>query len=383
MLLWCIGFGTFCVVSALAPARSMAAESIPTVRVLLNQRATQRFTFGVETPAVIRSLEDASVFLKLKKSSSIEAKVTSTGFVFDGKVITADTVEVVAENDVVLTPRTHFRGRLRFHRTSDNRLQVVNVVALDDYVASVVDGEMPIEFGTAARMAQAVTARTYVLYHMQHANPVAIFDVHATVQSQKYLGLRYHSGSRWLSGETKNARQVVESTAGLVLLRDGQLLCSYFSACCGGTTTDGAGYFTGCQISAVDCGHCEDCPLHRWERSKAFADTDTFKGRRLSELQALNAKPPGGYELRFQDEQPALTVSRMDLQRTLFRDWPSDRFELQLQGGKMHAQGRGHGHGVGLCQWGARGMSHAGRTCLEILRHYYPETSVVRLKYDD
>src|SRR5262249_23015673 len=38
--------------------------------------------------------------------------------------------------------------------------------------------------------------------------------------------------------------------------------------------------------------------------------------------------------------------------------------------------GRGWGHGVGLCQNGAFGMGVAGRSYRDILRHYYPGTSV-------
>ena len=46
--------------------------------------------------------------------------------------------------------------------------------------------------------------------------------------------------------------------------------------------------------------------------------------------------------------------------------------------GVFSLQGRGYGHGVGLCQWGARGMARAGHTWQEILQHYYPGALVCR-----
>ena len=68
---------------------------------------------------------------------------------------------------------------------------VVNVVPLEDYVASVVDGEMPATFPEAARQAQAIVARTYVLYQIQTARVSPLFDVYATTRSQNYLGYQY------------------------------------------------------------------------------------------------------------------------------------------------------------------------------------------------
>jgi stage II sporulation protein D len=42
--------------------------------------------------------------------------------------------------------------------------------------------------------------------------------------------------------------------------------------------------------------------------------------------------------------------------------------------------GRGFGHGVGLCQYGACGMAGAGRGYREILAHYYPGAMLIRLR---
>ena len=54
-----------------------------------------------------------------------------------------------------------------------------------------------------------------------------------------------------------------------------------------------------------------------------------------------------------------------------------DKFEFTNAG--LVVEGRGSGHGVGLCQWGARGWAEAGATWQEILQRYYPGAAAVRL----
>jgi len=59
----------------------------------------------------------------------------------------------------------------------------------------------------------------------------------------------------------------------------------------------------------------------------------------------------------------------------------STAFEVyKLAGGKFRFQGKGHGHGVGLCQWGAKSLAQSGQNYFQILKHYYPQAKLVKLK---
>jgi stage II sporulation protein D len=55
-------------------------------------------------------------------------------------------------------------------------------------------------------------------------------------------------------------------------------------------------------------------------------------------------------------------------------------FQVEQRGGVYRFQGRGWGHGVGLCQWGARGQALEGRSCIEILEYYYPGSTLVAVQ---
>ncbi len=60
---------------------------------------------------------------------------------------------------------------------------------------------------------------------------------------------------------------------------------------------------------------------------------------------------------------------------------PSTFFDVRAVAGGYEFSGRGFGHGVGMCQWGSRGMAEARFSAPEILRHYYTGAQLTRL-YD-
>ena len=57
----------------------------------------------------------------------------------------------------------------------------------------------------------------------------------------------------------------------------------------------------------------------------------------------------------------------------------STLFDIDQSGSKITINGKGFGHGVGLCQWGAIGLSREGKSYKEILDHYYPGTEIGNL----
>jgi stage II sporulation protein D len=61
----------------------------------------------------------------------------------------------------------------------------------------------------------------------------------------------------------------------------------------------------------------------------------------------------------------------------------SDAYDLGVRNGMLVFDGRGHGHGVGLCQEGAAEMAAEGKTEREILAFYFPGTAVRILANDD
>jgi stage II sporulation protein D len=129
-----------------------------------------------------------------------------------------------------LTLGRAYRGKIVVDAPS-KKLRAINVLPLEQYLYGVVPAEMPSAWLPAALEAQAVAARSYALANRQAAAP---FDVYSDGRSQAYLGV---------SAETPAARLAVDDTAGQVLLYDGSVADTLFSASTGGWTQSAADAF--------------------------------------------------------------------------------------------------------------------------------------------
>lgn len=119
--------------------------------------------------------------------------------------------------------RRRYRGLVRVLPDGD-RLQAVNLLGLEHYLASVVGSEMPASWPAEALRAQAVAARTYALAQLK---PEAPFDLRSTVASQVYRGTE---------AETDSTRSAVAATRSLVLSHGGSLIEAVFHSSSGGST---------------------------------------------------------------------------------------------------------------------------------------------------
>jgi stage II sporulation protein D len=55
-------------------------------------------------------------------------------------------------------------------------------------------------------------------------------------------------------------------------------------------------------------------------------------------------------------------------------------FEVKKEKGKFSFSGTGYGHGVGMSQWGVNSMAKKGYDYSQILKFYYPEAVISKLK---
>ena len=58
---------------------------------------------------------------------------------------------------------------------------------------------------------------------------------------------------------------------------------------------------------------------------------------------------------------------------------PSTFFQIKDKGKKIIFYGKGYGHGVGMCQWGARIMAEKGYNYTEIIKHYFPLLKIEKI----
>lgn len=215
---------------------------------------------------------------------------------------------------------------------------------LETAVASVVQAESTPDTPFEALQAQAVATRSYFIASRGRHHD---FDFCDTTHCQ-FLREPPPSGS--------NASRAALATAGLVLAYRDHAVAAMFTRSCGGRTRtpqevsmpgDGYPYFP-----AV-CDYCIRHPSH-WVR-------------RLSQADVVDVDLRQGGE-----------ASRLYIDRRLGWDAvPSNNFTVHRDAKGVVLEGTGEGHGIGLCQAGAKSMAQSGSTFREILEHYYPNTTVV------
>lgn len=271
-----------------------------------------------------------------------------------------------------------YKGSLHVH-AGDGKLRIINYIDLESYVGSVVGSEMNFT-NLEALKAQAVISRTYALWN-SYLNSRAgdqEYDLTDHVMDQVYAG--HHI-------EHPRFEQAAEATAGQVLTWSGGLILAAFHSTCGGHTSNNEDVWIGNALPylryASDGQSCSASPHYAWEFDlpKASLHTlfgidsitglETDNGGRVSEVIAQN----GSRERRIGANAFRLRVNQRYGTFTL----RSAHFEMLAENGSYRFTGRGMGHGVGLCQWGALGLAEAGWSYEDILRFYYKGVEITRL----
>ena len=265
-----------------------------------------------------------------------------------------------------------FRGT--FQRLDDGA--IVNLVGIEEYLYSVVPHEMPPAWPPAALAAQAICSRTYVL---ARSNATREYDLVPSQADQVYGGL---------ADETPSGRSAVDSTAGQVLKFGESFARVAYSSCCGGHTESSSDAWGGAPLPYLDgvvCRYCAQSPNYRWTTAvDAGAVAQNF-GSQLAPFGSLQ-----GISIADRDPSGRARAFELDAQRgsaivkgPQFRAAMGPRVvrsllieEIRLTPPAVVLQGGGLGHGVGMCQWGARGLALAGGTARDVLALYFPGTEL-------
>jgi len=273
-----------------------------------------------------------------------------------------------------------YRGELKVVKEQGGRLSIINLVNLEDYLAGVLGSEMPLNWPDAALRAQAIASRSYAVYQMKERKGHA-YDLKSTVQDQAYLGMKR---------ETSKSRRIVQETRGIVILYKWRFFPVYFHSTCGGHTEDAGNVFQmrtiGC-LQGRPCGYCSASKYYTWRFDIGEAELRKKLSSRIRRLGTIVAVEP----LERTKSGRATKVKVVHTRGTSVMDAYEFRravgvgllrgtnFTVKKSGSKFHFSGRGWGHGVGMCQFGAKGLAETGKDCLDILSFYYRDIEFVRI----
>ncbi len=310
--------------------------------------------------------------------ASLTFHATASRLQLDGKSATTE-VEITGAYQIIPTEGPPLKADFPVEvRAAEGRLLVVATMPMEEYIAGVLAGEAGNFKSDEALKAIAVAARTFAL-HFGSRHAQEGFDFCDTTHCQDLRA----------GGITDRLRTIANSTAGEILWYEGKPAATYYHANCGGTTEDGR-YLMGNDetpapyLQQHSDQYCIRNGGSQWrtevstrDLQRALAADGVAVPGKLRSVSVLHRTPSGRVEFLRLTGSGAITVPAPAFRFAIGRHigWErlkSNWYDVTNAGDHIVFNGRGSGHGVGLCQVGAEVMGEEGHSYREILGFYYP-----------
>jgi stage II sporulation protein D len=266
----------------------------------------------------------------------------------------------------------------------EQRLLLINHVDLEEYVHAVLRTESWPGWPVEVNKVFAIVSRSYVMAMIHHAqtNPqisLVPYHVKNTNEHQTYKGMH----------EVRTIRTAIKQTRGVFLMYNNKPALTMFDSCCGGIIPahiedfefEKAPYLA----REYACTHCKRCWIYTWKASIPLNEFQEQIAHFLDTPSQINEVAITRYdraglvqELTLRTALSEKTVTGKQFYNA-FKAIKSFCFSIEKDGDTIMIHGKGFGHHLGLCQWGAREMVRDGWHYRRILSFYYPETQLARL----
>ncbi len=370
--------GALCAGAVPARAEPDIPENILRVAIVenaesVNINAAGGFTLYDLNSGAKKTLSGRSIYLIKPKPKGISIGQDSLGLL----------VRVMAgEGEYVRVNGRRYRGTVLMRNSGRNSLTVINELGIDEYLFGILPKEVSPDWPMEALKAQAVVSRSFALKNLgRHVSEG--FNLCSKVHCQVYGGME---------GEHEKTNEAVENTYNEVVLYKEDLANTLFFSNCGGKTEfPGNAWESSASppyLKPVRCKYCKSYRHHSWEQSVSPERiADALRKFGIGEpirSVAIAAKGSSGRaaSLKIRSASGSATVRasqfRMSLGPDVIRSTLITR--IRKANGLFYFYGRGWGHGVGLCQEGARGMAERKKSYRKIVQFYYPGTKIERIE---
>lgn len=322
-----------------------------------------------------------------------------------------------------------YRGSITLQSLEGSDLTVINELPLQQYLYSVIPSEMPSTWPLEALKAQAVAARNYTLLTMGRHSDYG-FDLCASEHCQAYNGV---------NAENDRSNEAVDATSGKLLVYDGNLASAFYHSSSGGYTENIENIWSGslAYIKGVEDKFSLGSPHDNWileldrvaireKLKEADIDIGDILDVRPLEIskfgRVTKVEVKGTKESRiFEREKLRYILGTRSLKSIWYKlktdadicvrssiagaglmtkasgmtvlsaagkvkaSSPSNKIYVKsMSNTKSYSivpnlytfEGKGFGHGLGMSQYGAKGMADAGYNYIKILEYYYQGAKV-------
>lgn len=279
----------------------------------------------------------------------------------------------LSSSGVVRVNGKSYRGVVELTAQS-GRILVVNELPLEQYLVGVINSEISSTWPMESIKTQAVIARTFAVAKKKERLK-AYYHLESTVMDQAYDGS---------DQEDSRASRGVLETEGEVLTYNGSVIQAFYHANSGGRTEASQNVWglSLPYLQGVECQYGLTSTTSSWEQSLPLSRIESvLKVKDITDIKAGPRNTRGRVKtVQLVTERGIVTMPatkfRMSVGSTVIK---STNFSVRVEGGTAFFNGSGYGHGVGLCQYGAKQRALDGFSYAEILAYYYPGTKLSKL----
>jgi len=331
--------------------------------------------------------------VELDHKNNILVEINKSGILLNNTQINTNFIRLVSKKDncFIYINGKRYRDSILIKKNKNNKITVINELGLEGYLYGILPREVDDGWKIEALKAQAVISRTYAVNNLTKHEKDG-FNFCNTVHCQVYSGVE---------SEKPETNKAVNLTKGEILTYNGKTVNSLYHACCGGHTENPKYIWNSYNdppeyLNGVVCKYCKNSPHYSWTKT---IDENLI----LEKLHKYGYKQIKKIKKIFvSDKTPSNRYRYIKIKYISSNDdnniltFPADRFRLIIdpwlikstkiksiikQDTKFQFSGYGWGHGVGLCQWGAKVMADEGYNYKQILKYYYPNTDIQKYEY--
>lgn len=348
------------------------------IRILIN-KTPNKITLSTHGKIYIQEINTSNKFLLVSDANYHVSIVESKNILIAKQKLTSPVKIIIPDGpNYVKIKDKKYKGEIKV--VANQELYIIEEIPLERYLYGVLAPEMGPDWPIEALKAQAVASRTYAA---KQINPSKDYDISDNVYHQVYTGF-----------ERVNSAiiEAVNSTRGEILTYNKKIITAFFHACCGGHTTTPSSVWDEDLIrplKGVSDPYCKLSNHYNWDIFISDKDLLSFIQKLGSTALKINnirtySKDKSGRAVRllFSTDKGNFRAEVKEMRKFFgtyeFKSTFITRIEKKENGYKFY--GKGWGHGVGMCQEGAKQMAYKGKKYDQILKFYYPGTKIMDIE---
>lgn len=312
------------------------------------------------------------------KKNELHVVVQKNMLFINGKKVVGNNIIISSPKKIITFNHQSYTGIFNIVIENDYGY-VINELDIEEYVGCVLHAESWPGWPLEINKAFAIASRSYLISRMLEAEKSKrLFHIKNTNIHQTYKGIH----------ENPVLKQAIAETRGLILTYKKKPVDAMYDCCCGDVIP--------AHIAGIDfkkapylarsyrCTYCKPCKIYTGRAEYSLEEFEKILQaagyciKNIRSIKVIKKDKAGIAELIEICGNTVVTLTGKKVY-SLFDAVKSWCFSVEKKGRIIVFNGRGYGHHLGICQWGARRMIDFGKKYPAILNFYYPGTLLMQL----